>query len=253
MRRKLPTGKLATHEREPSASRSPVRLIVEYEDADDFLTDYGDTLSRGRGQIQTERHLDPGTLVQLGLTFPGLVEPLIVDATVQSLAEPGDGGEPWLEVELAGASAERLATLVARIRDRDRRVVLSVLNVLIVEDNRHVAELVKNGLAASARRELRDFALTFETAEHGAAALRLLEVKRFDVAIIEVYLPVLDGASLIRQMRTTLGLTSLPIISMSAGRDAARAAALRAGASTFLDKPVQLRHLIEAMRKLIRS
>lgn len=252
MRRKPPTGKLAAAEREQS-SRSPVRLIVEYADIDDFLTDYADTLRQGRGQIQTERALEPGTPVQLGLTFPGLVEPLVVDATVQSLGDLPDGEEPCVEVQLVDSSASRLATLVPRIQDRDRRVVLPVLNVLIVEDNRHIAELVKNGLAASARRELRDFMFTFEIAEHGAAALGLLEHQRFDVAIVEVYLPVLDGASLIRQMRTTLGLASLPIITMSAGRDAARAAALRAGASVFLDKPVQLRHLIEAMRKLIRS
>lgn len=253
MRRKPPTGKLAASEREQSPSRSPVRLIVEYADVDDFLTDYTDTLVLGRGQIATERALEPGTLVQLGLTFPGLVEPLIVDAMVRSLGESPDGGDPCVDVELVESSTNRLATLVPRIRDRDRRVVLPVLNVLIVEDNRHIAEMVKNGLAASARRELRDFMFTFEIAEHGAAALRLLEHQRIDVAIVEVYLPVLDGASLIRQMRTTLGLASLPIITMSAGRDAARTAALRAGASVFLDKPVQLRHLIEAMRKLIRS
>lgn len=244
---------MAAQEREATANRSPVRLIVEYVDADDFLSDYTTALSHGRGQVQAERQLEPGTPLQLGLTFPGLVEPMIVDAVVRSLGEPSDGGEPWLEIELVDASRDRLATLVSRIRERDPRVVRPVLDVLIVEDNRHLAELVKNGLAASARRELRDFTFTFQTAEDGGAALRLLEQQRFDLAIIEVYLPVLDGSSLIRQMRTTLGLATLPIIGLSGGGNAARAAALRAGASVFLDKPVQLRHLIEAMRKLIRS
>ncbi len=98
-------------------------------------------------------------------------------------------------------------------------MIAPVVNVLIVEDNKHVCDLVRQGLAGSARREMRDVTFTFSTAEDGAAALELLRTRSFDAAIVDVYLPVLDGASLIQQARTSLGLTKLPIITMSAGSD----------------------------------
>jgi CheY-like chemotaxis protein len=253
MTRRLPTGKFSALEPASSAGRPPVRLIVEYEDADDFLADYDEALLHGRGVVQTSRVLDPGSPLQLGLSFPGLVEPLVVEAIVRTVGEPRDGQDSWLEVELLTTALTRLATLVPRIRERDRRVVMPVVNVLIVEDNRHVSELVTSGLAASARREVRDVMFTFQTADNGGAALELLKHKKFDAAIIDIYLPVLDGSTLIRQMRTTLGFTRMPIIGISGGGVSAQAAAVRAGATVFLDKPVRLRHLIDAMRGLIGS
>lgn len=252
MTRRLPTGKFAALQ-QSSAGPPPVRLIVEYEDVDDFLVDYEEALSRGHGLVQTPRVLDVGSPLELALSLPGLVEPLVVSAIVRAVGQPQDGQDAWLEVELLSTALSRLATLVPRLRDRDRRVLMPVVNVLIVEDNTHVSELVTSGLAASARREVRDVMFTFQTAKDGGAALELLKRKTFDVAIIDIYLPVLDGSTLIRQMRTTLELASMPIIGISGGGASAQAAAIRAGATLFLDKPVRLRHLIDAMRALIRS
>ena len=79
----------------------------------------------------------------------------------------------------------------------------------------------------------------------------MLKTRSFDAAIVDVYLPVLDGASLIQQARTNLGLTNLPIITMSAGGADARSAALKAGASVFLEKPVRLREVVATMRQLL--
>ncbi|HEY5927631.1 MAG TPA: response regulator, partial [Kofleriaceae bacterium] len=151
------------------------------------------------------------------------------------------------------SAAARLATMVERIRARDRRVVVPVVRVLIAEDNAHVSELVKNGLTAAARREMRGLAFCFDIALDGAAALELLKCKPFDAAIVDVYLPVLDGAGLIRQMRGPLGLAHMPVIGLSGGGEAARNAALRAGATDFLDKPIQLRRILDMLRRLTTS
>ena len=125
-----------------------------------------------------------------------------------------------------------------------------MLNVLIVEDNKYVCELVRQGLAGTARREMKDVTFAFSTAEDGAAALELLKTRTFDAVIVDVYLPVLDGASMIQQARTSLGL-KLPIITMSAGGESARNAALSAGASVYLQKPVRLRDVVATMRQLL--
>jgi CheY-like chemotaxis protein len=242
VRRKLPTGRITP------VTGAPVRLLVDYENAADFLDDYAENLVRLEGVVETERVVAAGTQVQLGLSFPGLVEPIVVDGVV---APQEDGESTSTRVQLLDSATSRLATAVERIRARDRRIVVPVARVLIAEDNTHVCELVKNGLTTATRRELRDMAFDFNTAVDGSAALELLKHSKFDAAIVDIYLPVLDGAALIRHIRTTLGLPRMPVIALSGGGDAARNAALRAGASTFLEKPIRLRSIVETLRQLI--
>jgi CheY-like chemotaxis protein len=242
VRRKLPTGRLTP------APGSPVRLVVDYENAADFLDDYAENLSRLVGVVQTERDVPAGTQVQLGLMFPGLVEPIVLEGVVRPST---DEGSTWTHVELLASSTPRLASIVDRIRANDRRVVVPVMRVLIAEDNTHVCELVKTGLTTATRRELRDIAFDFDTALDGGTALELLRHNKFDAAIVDIYLPVLDGAGLIRHIRTTLDLPNMPVIALSGGGAAARNAALRAGASTFLEKPIRLRSIVETLRQLV--
>jgi CheY-like chemotaxis protein len=242
-----PTNRLTRIEPRAPAPRELQRLVIDYPNAEAFLEDYDHNLRLNATLIETSRRIEPGTIVEIELAFPGLREKLLVSALVRSLHE----APPGIAVELLDPTVGRLAGAVERIRSRDPKAVGNVYNVLIVEDNHHVCELVCNGLAASTRRELRDVQFAFETAENGAIALDLLKRRSFHAAIIDLYLPVMDGATLIQHTRKTLGLTSLPIITMSGGGESARSAALRAGTSVFLDKPVRLRDVVATMRQLI--
>lgn len=238
------TTKLGYLGRRP-AQKDPLRLIVDYDSADEFVADYDANLKANAATITTPRAIDIGTIVELGFSFPGLQVPIVADAIVSNKLDTG------LEVRMLAGATEKLAAMVERVRARDPEIVAQVLNVLVVEDNKHVCELVCQGLAGTARRELKDVAFQFQTAQDGAAALELLKTRSFDAAIVDVYLPVLDGASMIQEARTSLGLTDLPIITMSAGGDSARDAALKAGATVFLDKPVRLRDVVATMRQLL--
>jgi CheY-like chemotaxis protein len=240
--RKLPTGRVTP------ITGEPVRLFVDYDNAADFLDDYAANLVHLTGVVQTERVVPTATQVQLCLMFPGLIEPIVLDGVVQPQPDP----EPkWTFVRLLDSATPRLKAIVDRIHAGDRRVVVPVFHVLLAEDNPHVCELVKTGLMTATRRELRDIAFAFDTAADGATALQLLKHNRFDAMIVDVYLPVLDGATLIRQVRTALGLAKMPVIALSGGGDPARHAAMRAGASSFLDKPIRLRSIIETLRGLL--
>ena len=103
MRRKAPTGRFAP------VSDVPVRLIVDYESADDFLADYADNLSRLEGLVQTERVVPVGTQLLLGLEFAGLREPIILDAIV---LPPASDDEGWTRVQLLRSAELRLHSLV---------------------------------------------------------------------------------------------------------------------------------------------
>ena len=64
-------------------------------------------------------------------------------------------------------------------------------------------------------------------------------------------MPVLDGASLITQIRAGDKYKTTPIIAVSAGGESARQAALTAGANHFLDKPMRLREVIQTLQRLL--
>jgi CheY-like chemotaxis protein len=122
----------------------------------------------------------------------------------------------------------------------------------VVEDNPHVASFLGDGLTGSNKRSGSDVAFIVRTAPNGREALALLRSETFDALIIDIYLPVIDGAHVIDKVRTELGLANLPVIAVSAGGPSAREAALAAGANIFLDKPMRLRQVVETMRQLMK-
>jgi len=235
------------------AARESVALFVEYEGADDLVGDFTENLSSGGTFVTTNRSLPVGTQVQLVLSFPGLLAPIAIEGTVRWTRGGNAAGDAGAGIEfIAGPSRDALAALVERIRTRDPRLMARLLHVLVVEDNRHVAELIQQGLIGSTRRDFGGgVSFVFRTAEDGRAAIELLRREQFDVAIVDVYLPIVDGPTVIMVARRELGLVDLPIIAVSAGGDVARDAALEAGANIFLDKPMRLRRVIETMQRLL--
>jgi uncharacterized protein (TIGR02266 family) len=243
------------------SDREAVTLFVEYEGADDLVGDYTENLSSGGTFVATNRELPIGTQIQLVLSFPGLLEPVSIvgivrwtrgNRTSEVLQE---GEEAGAGIEFApGPARDQLAHMIEKIRQRDPKTVSRLFKVLVVEDNRHVAQLIQDGLRGSARREFGGgVSFDVRNAEDGRQAIELLRKDTFDALIVDVYLPVVDGAKVISTARIDLALTNLPIIAVSAGGDAARKSALEAGANIFLDKPMRLRQVIETIQKLITS
>ena len=72
-----------------------------------------------------------------------------------------------------------------------------------------------------------------------------------DAMIVDVYLPVMDGPRLIAAVRSELK-SRVPIIAVSAGGDPAHRAAMAAGADIFIDKPMQLRRVMDTMRAIMK-
>jgi uncharacterized protein (TIGR02266 family) len=245
------------------SDREPVTLFVEYEGADDLVGDYTENLSSGGTFVATNREIPIGQQIKLVLSFPGLLEPIAIEGTVRwTRGNKPDAGEVIPDGEEAGAgiqfqpgpARDQLAAVIDKIRARDPKTVSRLFHLLVVEDNRHVAQLIHDGLKGSARREFAGgVSFSVRNAEDGRQAIEILRKEKFDALIVDVYLPIVDGAKVISTARGELGLANLPIIAVSAGGDTARKSAIDAGANIFLDKPMRLRQVIETIQKLLTS
>ncbi len=73
----------------------------------------------------------------------------------------------------------------------------------------------------------------------GASAMMLLEKERFDLAVIDIEMPIIDGIRLIALIRATPHLFTLPVTVITSMREARiREECLRTGANDFMSKPV---------------
>jgi CheY-like chemotaxis protein len=126
------------------------------------------------------------------------------------------------------------------------------IRVLLVEDNPHVAELITDGLDGAAERDLEGHvSFIFDVVGDGQAALERIGEVHPDLIILDVYMPVMDGAMFLRFLRARPKHAKTPVIALSAGGPAARDAAMAAGADVFLDKPMRLNELLAAAVRLL--
>lgn len=117
------------------------------------------------------------------------------------------------------------------------------MRVLIVEDERKISAYVKRGL--------KEQGYAADAAFDGQEALDLVSAASYDLIILDVLLPAMDGFSVCRQLRKR-GFRA-PILMLTA-RDAVddRVAGLDAGADDYLVKPFAMKELLARLRALTR-
>ncbi len=116
---------------------------------------------------------------------------------------------------------------------------------LLVEDDTRLATLVAEYLRA---HEV-DVTVAGDV-ERGLAALR---AGRFDVVLLDVMLPGMDGFELCRRIRAVPELAALPVIMLTArGDDVDKIVGLELGADDYLAKPFNPRELLARIRAVLR-
>lgn len=115
--------------------------------------------------------------------------------------------------------------------------------VLVVEDDRDIAALV--------RLHLLDLGCEVQLADDGAAGLALAQAQAFDLVILDVMLPGLDGLEICKRLRA--GAHYLPILmTTSKASELDRVLGLELGADDYLTKPFSVGELMARVKAIFR-
>lgn len=197
--------------------------------------------------IVTEGLPSIGEVVNLRLSFPRTVRPLLVSARVRQVRlSTGPGSPPGFVADFEMDSEDkqqRLAELARRVRPTSGMAPPTrELSVLLVEDN----QLIRDMFAYAVERYFSQRAGKVHLAQAAtvAAAWKHLEqTPRFDLAVVDHMLPDATGSSLIAALRRHGTFRRMPIVGMSVGGSEVRTAMFDAGADLFLQKPIVLKDL----------
>src|SRR5260221_5156785 len=115
--------------------------------------------------------------------------------------------------------------------------------ILVVEDDRDIAGLIE--------MHLRDLECEVTLAHDGLTALDLATRRDFDLIILDLMLPKLDGLEITKRLRARTNYT--PILMLTArSSDVDRIVGLELGADDYLTKPFNVRELIARVKALLR-
>ena len=210
------------------SSEALARLFTPFTQADAGITRrYGGTglglsickrlMELMGGVIRVESQVGQGSLFWFELPFPRTAG--------ESTPDPGPGPAPaW-----------------------PAKPQLTGLQVLVVDDSAINREVVERALAQEGA--------TVMLAADGQQAVQQLKARPegFDAVLMDVQMPVLDGLTATRLIRSDLGLTALPILALTAGGLADQQAAAReAGANAVLTKPLDLEQLTTTLLRWVK-
>jgi DNA-binding response OmpR family regulator len=117
--------------------------------------------------------------------------------------------------------------------------------VLVVEDDPRIRELLELHLQLEG--------LAVASLSDGNEALARARAEPFDLIVLDLMLPGLDGVTVCRAIRRESRNTDVPILMLTARRDEAdKVLGLDSGADDYLTKPFGVRELVARVRALLR-
>lgn len=116
-----------------------------------------------------------------------------------------------------------------------------MIRILIVEDERPIAELIKMSLCTEGYQCI--------CAYDGQEAADILEEQSFDLVLLDIMLPKIDGYELMEYIR----LCCIPVIFLTARTDVEdRVKGLKAGAEDYISKPFEIIELLARVEAVLR-
>lgn len=115
-------------------------------------------------------------------------------------------------------------------------------SILLVEDD--------TGIASFMKLELTHEGYSVDTAEDGRSGLELFEAKQYQLVLLDIMLPVLNGIEVLRRIRK---ISTVPVILVSARSETTDAVTgLDSGADDYITKPFAIEELLARIRSALR-
>jgi DNA-binding response OmpR family regulator len=117
--------------------------------------------------------------------------------------------------------------------------------ILIIEDEKDIQDLLQHYL----KRE----GYEVQGVEDGDAGLRKLAREKFDLILLDLMLPEMDGLEICRRLRSQLPTAEIPVIMITAkAEEADRIVGLEIGADDYITKPFSPREVVARVKALLR-
>ncbi len=121
---------------------------------------------------------------------------------------------------------------------------LAGASILLVEDNEMNQQIAKE--------LLEDAGFAVDIAIHGLEAVAKVQQKSYDIVLMDMQMPVMDGVTATTEIRKLPGFAELPIVAMTANAmQQDRERCLAAGMNDHLAKPIEPNDLLAALQKWI--
>ena len=118
-------------------------------------------------------------------------------------------------------------------------------SILIVDDEVAIRELIKYNLAKEGYK--------VSCAADGEQALKLMDKNNYDLVILDLMLPGIDGLEVCRKMRQDPSLAGIQIIMLTAkGEEIDKVVGLELGADDYITKPFGVRELLARIKVRLR-
>ncbi|PPK87717.1 PAS domain S-box-containing protein [Neolewinella xylanilytica] len=163
----------------------------------------------------------------------------LMDGTIEVTSEKGVGTRFVIQVRLAKGNIDKLT-----LQEEQNQHLLEGTHILLVEDN------IMNRFIA--RKSLSHFGCTVDEAENGRIAIDLLKEKAYDLILMDIQMPELDGVATTKIIRGDLRL-DVPIIAVTANafkKDIDLY--LSIGMNDFVTKPFEEHALFETLSQQLR-
>ncbi len=202
--------------------------------------------------FQSFQQADSSTTRQYGGTGLGLAIckqlATLMQGEVGVQSVLGQGSTFWFSARLGVCHSLAVTASHAQQREASETLALQELRgmrVLLVEDNALNREV--------AGALLMDVGVRLDTASNGQIALQRLKEQTYDLILMDMQMPVMDGLTATRLLRAQTEFAALPVIAMTANAmESDRQACLQAGMNDHLPKPIEPDQLYSMLLQWLR-